>query len=77
MEKYVFESHLGGIYLLDEYEEPETCEQCGDCDQYIGMAENMEEVATLLLENGYSDYYIEEETGYRVELVKVREVEFK
>lgn len=38
MEKYVFESHLGGIYLLDEYEEPETCEQCGDCDQYIGMA---------------------------------------
>lgn len=77
MEKHVYMSHLGDIYLLNDYQEPEICSRCGDCDWYIGTAENMEDVAKLLICHNYGHDEIEEETGYRVVFKKVREVEFK
>lgn len=42
MTNYVYESHLGGIYILDEeldYEEL-YCEECGDYDYELGFYED-------------------------------------
>ena len=43
--KFLYENHLGGWYVLDHYEEPEYCEQCGDCDRWLGSFENDKEIA--------------------------------
>lgn len=76
MGKYLYESHLGGIYLLDEYEEPEYCEICGDSDRYLGEVEDMEELAVLMFKEHYTNDDIEEKIGYSITIEKVREVEF-
>ncbi|MCW1016793.1 hypothetical protein [Streptococcus anginosus] len=46
--KHLYENHLGGWYVLDRYEEPEYCEQCGDCDRYLGSFEDNKEIAIEL-----------------------------
>lgn len=43
---HIYESHLGGLYASDEYDEGYTayCEQCGDSDQYLGFFKNAKEL---------------------------------
>lgn len=47
---YIYESHLGGLYVYDEILDPDDlyCEQCGDCNQLIGKANNRKEAWELL-----------------------------
>ncbi|KKF46272.1 hypothetical protein [Streptococcus uberis] len=62
LEKFVYENHLGGIYLLDEYDPiyEEECEQCGDSDNCVGYFETKEELRQWMKEDGWSDEYIKE-----------------
>ena len=47
---YIYESHMGGLYTLDEPLDYEDlyCEECGDSDWLIGYAETREEAWNLL-----------------------------
>lgn len=50
---YIYESHLGGLYISDEeLSLDETyCETCGDCDWLGCAAENWMDVAKYLRDN--------------------------
>ena len=63
---YLYENHLGGWYTLDRYEEPDYCETCRECDEYIGSFRSMEDVALKLLKEDASDKEIWLETGLKV-----------
>ena len=63
---YLYENHLGGWYTLDRYEEPDYCEICRECDEYIGSLRSMEDVALKLLKEGASDEEIQLVTGLKV-----------
>lgn len=57
---YIYESHLGGIYCKGEeipFDE-RYCEDCGDCDTYLGRADTMDEALEVL-----RDYINEIYTG--------------
>lgn len=47
---YIYESHMGGLYVSDEQLDYEYlyCEQCGDSDWLIGYAETREDAWNLL-----------------------------
>ncbi|BAH82136.1 hypothetical protein [Streptococcus dysgalactiae] len=62
LEKYVYESHLGGIYFLDDYDSSyeEQCETCGDGDYCIGYFETKEKLKKRMKNSYYSDEYINE-----------------
>lgn len=67
---YVYENHLGGIYLSDELIPVEYlyCDSCGDSDLMLGEANTFEELLELLTEEDedeghwlpYSMEYLEE-----------------
>lgn len=64
---YVYESHLGGVYLSEDlipYEDL-YCEICGDSDWLLGKVKdnNYEELRSLLLEESYSEEYVNEVCG--------------
>ena len=63
---HLYENHLGGWYTLDRYEEPDYCETCRECDEYIGSLRSMEDVALKLLKEGASDEEIQLVTGLKV-----------
>ena len=63
---YLYENHLGGWYILDRYEEPDYCETCRECDEYIGSFRSMEDVALKLLKEDASDKEIWLVTGLKV-----------
>lgn len=63
---YLYENHLGGWYTLDRYEEPDYCETCRECDEYIGSFRSMEDVALKLLKEDASDKEIWLVTGLKV-----------
>lgn len=63
---YLYENHLGGWYTLDQYEEPDYCETCRECDEYIGSFRSMEDVALKLLKEDASDKEIRRTTGLKV-----------
>lgn len=50
MTLYIYESHLGGFYYTNEEQDDESlyCEQCGDCDTYLGKVEDAYDVAEIL-----------------------------
>ena len=50
---YLYESHLGGVYVTDEELEDIYCETCGDADWLIGFFETDEEYSELC--RGYED----------------------
>lgn len=61
---YIYESHLGGLYVTEEEKPLEECfcETCGGFDWCIGSADTVEEAATLLqqlLDDGWNASYIE------------------
>ena len=47
---YIYEGHMGSLYVTDEYQEYEVlyCEQCGDSDSLLGHANNKKEAWELL-----------------------------
>ena len=82
MEKFVYVSCLGGVYLSDDPgRDWEQCYICGDYDRLIGTADNPLELAKVMLEDGFSEDYILEATGYEIkkngEYKKVKEVEWE
>ena len=66
--KYLYESHLGNWYVLDRYEEPEYCEQRGDCDRYLGSFENNKEIAIELFKRDATSEGIEDLTGLKIHI---------
>lgn len=56
---YIYESHMGGLYTLDEQADFDFlyCEECGDSDWEIGYAETREEAWALL--ESYTDTFDE------------------
>lgn len=82
MEKFVYVSCLGGVYLSDDTgRDWEQCDICGDYDRLIGTADNPLELAKVMLEDGFSEDYILEATGYEIEkngeYKKVKDVEWE
>lgn len=62
---HVYENHLGGVYLSDEYEERllERCEQCGDADYYAGTVNSLEDLINIFTDDdGFIMYDIEDLT---------------
>lgn len=53
--KYIYESHMGGLFCSDNEIEDTYCEQCGDSDWLIGSASTAEE-AWVLLEDKTSTF---------------------
>ena len=47
---YIYESHMGGLYVSDDVLDYEQtyCETCGDSDFLLGYAETKEEAWNLL-----------------------------
>lgn len=47
---YVYQSHMGGLFVSDEILDYEQtyCETCGDSDYLLGYAETIEEAWNLL-----------------------------
>ncbi len=50
MKKYLYESHLGGLFWSNDRIDNENlyCEECGDYDEYLGEASNIEEAKALI-----------------------------
>lgn len=60
---YIYESHMGGYYVSDEFLRYEElyCEECGDSDTLIGFAESKEDALEILRSEGTCDEnYIKE-----------------
>ena len=82
MEKYVYVSCLGNVYLSDDPDcDLESCDICGDYDRLIGTADNSLDLAKVMAEDGFSEEYILEATGYEIEqngeYKKVKDVEWE
>lgn len=45
---YVYEDHLGGLFVSDEYIEDTYCNACGDSDQMVLVTEDMSDVRDFL-----------------------------
>lgn len=63
MGKYIYESHMGGLYTREEPVPFDDlyCEQCGDCDMELGYCETrVEAKACVEAQDIYTDKYIKE-----------------
>lgn len=64
---YVYESHMGGVYLSDHFIPYEDlyCETCGDSDWLLGEVDDddYEALRSLLEESDYSEEYVNEVCG--------------
>ena len=60
MGKYLYESHMGGVYTSDQPLPWDSlyCEMCGDSDWELGFANNRKEARKLLMEHDYIEEYI-------------------
>lgn len=65
--KYIYDSHIGGIYVSDEELNHEDlyCEQCGDSDQLLGMFETLADFWNIIKD----DCSIEGSGGYSLQHV--------
>ena len=83
--KYAYISCLGNVYTSDDPNcDNEPCEMCGDYDRCIGTANNNIDLAKVMLEEGFTEEYILEMTGYEIEkndndieYKKVKDVEWE
>jgi len=67
---WVNQNHMGGIYFTEEYQNHETCEQCGDCDMTIDNISTMKELERILEDCDFADWYKEEIIEEFEELIK-------
>lgn len=66
------------MYVTDDPDcDNEPCEMCGDYDRYIGTVNTPIDLAKVMLEEGYTEEYILEKTGYEIEYKKVKDVEWE
>lgn len=78
MTKYAYVSCLGNVYVTDDPDcDSEPCSICGDYDRCIGTVNNNIDLAKVMLEEGFTEEYILERTGYEIEYKKVRDVEWE
>ena len=69
--KYAYISCLGNVYTSDDPNcDSEPCEMCGEYDKFLGEVETMEDLVMLMFQDGFSEQYILERTGYEVKLEK-------
>lgn len=74
--KYAYISCLGNVYTSDDPNcDSEPCEMCVDYDRCIGTVNNNIDLAKVMLEEGFTEEYILERTGYKIEYIKVKDVE--
>lgn len=63
METYICEDHMGGSLYTSQFDqsfEELYCEECGDSDRRLGIANDKKEAENLLKNSGYDADYIEE-----------------
>lgn len=78
MAKYAYVSCLGNVYVTDDPDcDNEPCEICGDYDRCIGIVNTPIDLARVMLEEGFTEEYILEKTGYEIEYKKVKDVEWE
>lgn len=78
MEKFAYVSCLGNVYVTDDPDcDSEPCSICGDYDRCIGVVNNNIDLAKVMLEEGFTEEYILEKTGYKIEYIKVEDVELE
>ena len=66
--KYAYISCLGDLYVSSASDcDSEPCSICGDYDRCIGTANNNIDLAKVMLEEGFTEEYILEITGYEIE----------
>ena len=83
--KFAYVSCLGDLYVTDDPDcDSEPCSICGDYDRCIGTANNNIDLAKVMLEEGFTEEYILEITGYEIEKTgndieykKVKDVEWE
>lgn len=76
--KYAYISYLGNVYTSDDPNcDNEPCEMCGDYDKCIGTVNTPIDLAKVMLEEGFTEEYILEKTGYEIEYKKVKDVELE
>lgn len=83
--KFAYVSCLGDLYVTDDPNcDSEPCSICGDYDRCIGTANNNLDLANIMLEEGFTEEYILEITGYEIEKTdnnieykKVKDVEWE
>ena len=76
--KYAYISCLGNVSTSDDPNcDSEPCEMCGDYDRCIGTVNNNIDLAKVMLEEGFTEEYILERTGYKIEYIKVKDVEWE
>lgn len=57
---YLYSSHVGGLYFSENILELEYCEQCGDCDEFLGLIRKEEDIETMGKGSFYCDWVIED-----------------
>lgn len=78
MTKYAYISCLGNLYVSSDSDcDNEPCEMCGDYDRCIGTVNTPIDLAKVMLEEGLTEEYILEKTGYEIEYKKVKDVEWE
>jgi hypothetical protein len=78
MAKYAYVSCLRDLYVSSDPDcDNEPCEMCGDYDRCIGTVNTPIDLAKVMLEEGFTEEYILEKTGYDIEYKKVKDVEWE
>ena len=78
MTKFAYVSCLGNVYVTDDPDcDNEPCEMCGDYDRCIGTVNTPIDLPKVMLEEGFTEEYILEKTGYEIEYKKVKDVEWE
>ena len=83
--KFAYISCLGDLYVSsDPDSDSEPCPICGDYDRCIGTANNNIDLAKVMLEEGFTEEYILEMTGYEIkqtgndiEYKKLKDIEWE
>lgn len=54
---FIYESHLGGLYVTKNELTDLYCDECGDSDIPIGEAATRKQAMAVLKKNGDTEYY--------------------
>ena len=57
---YLYNSHTGGVYITEEYFEPEICEICRDFDVFMGEFRTPKQLRRMMEKIECPEWYIEE-----------------
>ena len=77
MDRYAYISCLGDVYVSSDPDcDSEPCSICGYYDRCIGEVNTPIDLAKVMLEEGFTEEYILEITGYEIEK-NSNDVEYK